>query len=387
MKRYLVTGATGFVGGALVLELLRRTEGEIVCLVRASGSAEETRTRLFQSLAHAAVSQDDAEVAAEVPARCVPLIGDVCLPSCGVAAAEQLQIDEVWHAAASLKFKSGDTAEIFEHNVAGTRNVLQLARDLRAQVFNYISTAYVAGTRQGLILEELPATALVANNAYERSKIEAEWLLAETCPMHLRILRPSIVIGHSGTYAATSFTGLYGFVRELHGAKRRIAAALGDSQYPLRIRAEADGPINLVPVDVLAANAVGIATSTSSRCIFHLTTEAPPTVAECATVMFDALGMTRPFLLADTDGFSLIDHAFARATTFYASYLVGGKTFDQQNTAEAAGPLTRQWQFSPAALRNYVDWYIARLEAGHREIRHRLDTPAFDVAALRPTGT
>ena len=40
---HLVTGATGFVGSALVLELLRCTEDRVVCIVRPSQLDASTR--------------------------------------------------------------------------------------------------------------------------------------------------------------------------------------------------------------------------------------------------------------------------------------------------------------------------------------------------------
>ncbi|WP_437900207.1 SDR family oxidoreductase [Sorangium sp. So ce124] len=51
-EAHLVTGATGFIGGALVLELLRRTDDDIVAMVRPGDTGAVERFR--QSIHHAA---------------------------------------------------------------------------------------------------------------------------------------------------------------------------------------------------------------------------------------------------------------------------------------------------------------------------------------------
>jgi thioester reductase-like protein len=43
---HAVAGATGFVGRALVLRLLDRTDADVVCLVRPSSRPEQTGARL-----------------------------------------------------------------------------------------------------------------------------------------------------------------------------------------------------------------------------------------------------------------------------------------------------------------------------------------------------
>jgi thioester reductase-like protein len=51
----LVTGATGFVGAALVLELLEQTDAQVTCLVRARpGHAplDRLRAQLLQAMTH-----------------------------------------------------------------------------------------------------------------------------------------------------------------------------------------------------------------------------------------------------------------------------------------------------------------------------------------------
>ncbi len=224
-RRHLATGPTGSTGGALALELLAETDDELVCLVRAAGQPEAER-RLQHGLRLAAKAYDRADLSDAIEARCHAVVGDITTAACGVDPASIGPVDEVWHSAASLKYLERHAAEIRRSNVDGTRHTLELAGRLGAPIFNYISTAYVAGGRTGEIREELAAASTPTNNYYERSKIEAEQLVV-AAPLRHRILRPSIVIGHSRTYATSSSFGIYGAFANIVRFQRRVRGRLG----------------------------------------------------------------------------------------------------------------------------------------------------------------
>jgi nucleoside-diphosphate-sugar epimerase len=211
-RRHVVTGATGFVGGAIILELLAKTDVDVVGVVRPR-RVESPQERLEGSLCRAADAYDLAGLDLQIRERCRAVAGDIRDPLCGVSPAAVGTVSEWWHCAASLEFTERRAAKIFSHNVAGTRNALLLAERLSAETFNHISTAYVAGTRSGVVAEELPKPDVETNNYYERSKIEAEGVVADFERLRTRIMRPSIVIGNSETFAATSFMGIYAFIR------------------------------------------------------------------------------------------------------------------------------------------------------------------------------
>ncbi|HEY0696428.1 MAG TPA: SDR family oxidoreductase, partial [Micromonospora sp.] len=109
----LVTGATGFVGGAVVLELLRTTLSPVVCLVRGQDAAQ----RLERSLRTAAraYAMPDGFVDEHLPrVRAVAgdLTGDV-EELTTAARASGVRVTALWHCAASLKFLNVDRDEIF----------------------------------------------------------------------------------------------------------------------------------------------------------------------------------------------------------------------------------------------------------------------------------
>ena len=365
---HFVTGATGFVGGHLVLELLRQTDAQVVCLVRGKrGVTAESRLR--SSLAAAAEACHSPELLREIDHRCRAVEGDILqsLAGCGGMPGS---VAELWHCAASLRFEEEDEAEIYLHNVRGTYNVLELAEQLRVQRFNYISTAYVAGGRSGHILEELPAADTPTNNFYEQSKIKAELLVAASSHFHTRIMRPSIVIGHSRTLVATGFTGLYGFIGELKRFKRKVARKLGGylTHRPVRIWADEFAAMNFIPVDAVASNAVRISLSNSTAQIFHLTNECSALLGDSLRALFREMCLREPRFIGSALEFTSIDEAFDSAIRFYRSYLSNSKTFDRTNTDAVAGQMASRYEMAAEDLLRYIRWYLAYLSGIEKSI-------------------
>jgi nucleoside-diphosphate-sugar epimerase len=374
---HLVTGATGFVGAALVLELLEQTSDGVACLVRPSADRERAEARLAQALERACSLYAREDLLGPIAERCWAVPFDLREP--GSAALRRLPygIAEVWHSAASLKFKQEQRAKIIEHNVEGTHGMLELATRTGASAFNYVSTAYVAGRREGLIAEEPARDTSVAHNAYEESKILAETLVADWEGVPTRIMRPSIVIGHSATHSAVSSSGLYSFILGVRRAKRDVSARkLGDflAHRPVRLRGDGEAPINLVPVDVVARNAVAISRSGSAARVFHLVNATPPLAAEVGRVVFSALGMAAPRWVDATDEFTLIDERLDREprTDFFRSYLSRSRVFDLSNTNAALGRDASKVHLDGGALAPYVDSYLGVLEEVHSEHESRV---------------
>lgn len=374
---HLVTGATGFLGAALVLELLDRTSGEIVCLVRPKHDPERARARLSDALKRAFLLYDRAEMAAAIEERCRAVPFDLREDGDRARSLLPSGIAEVWHSAASLRFKQDQREKIIEQNVDGTRRMLNLSTAIGASAFNYVSTAYVAGKRGGLVLEEPARDPEVAHNAYEESKIRAEMLVDEWDGLRTRIMRPSIVVGHSGTHAAVSNTGLYGFVLGIQRArmeveKLKLGALLAHRQ--VRLRGDGGAPINLIPVDVVARNAVAIARSASGAGVFHLTNATPPSAAEVGRVVFAALGMAEPRWVADEDEFTLIDEKLDEQprTDFFRTYLSSDRVFDLTNANDALGEAASAVSFEDGALAPYVDWYLGMVKQVRDDHQARL---------------
>ena len=65
---HLITGATGFVGGAITLELLSSTNADLTVLVRADKNTDPRR-RVHERLDSMAVGYDLHDVRAEIQKR------------------------------------------------------------------------------------------------------------------------------------------------------------------------------------------------------------------------------------------------------------------------------------------------------------------------------
>jgi thioester reductase-like protein len=358
---YLVTGGTGFIGSSIILELLQQTDVEIIGIVRPG--ALSANQRLQQTLQKAAsIYGYDEAMIQRIQERCRAVTGDVCEEYCGVDPQSLPHITQFWHCAASLRYEDRYAEEISQINTGGTRHALELAQRIGVDgYFNYVSTAYVAGKQRGLILEELHST-LSTNNHYEASKQKAEALVAHTEAFACRIFRPSVVIGHSQNFAvASGFSGLYGFMRKLlqfKGAMSRVQEGLLAKE-AIRLCVDADALLNLIPVDIVAQQAVRISVCPTSATIFHLTNATPPIVSEFLKLLFSELNLKDPLCVETKEQFSWIDKKLDQGITFYHSYLVASKHFERKNTDAVLGdPHAGDYTLDAQALHAFFQWYL-----------------------------
>lgn len=340
-KTVFVTGGTGFLGSFLIDFLLRR-DYAVVALIRGA----DAEGRLLNTLQEIHGGADNSFLDS---GRLVVLQGDVRLPGFGLNG-ETLQsltesVEEIWHCAASFKFQERCKEEVITHNIEGTRNVLDFARDCQARrktALFYVSTAYAAPLIDGLMREELPPVDAPFRNRYEWSKQAAERLVGEYrerdgVPAY--IVRPPVIIGHSSTGRATRFTGYYDVIRALYQLTRSLEINLGESfdrNLRLRILAGAAVRLNVVPIDFVVEAMWRIACiEPPGAWIFNLTNDHPPFLHDlftdaCAPLGVSGIELVDPASFAQQP-MSGLERIFNRKTQFQAPYLLDGPQFDNSH--------------------------------------------------------
>lgn len=212
-ERVLVTGASGFVGGA-VLRALGGRGLDLRVLARPSSPR-----RNFEG-------QD-----------CQVVLGD--MTDAGSLERAMDGVDHLFHVAADYRLWAPDPSEIIRANVAGTEAVMRAA--LAAGVKRIVYTSSVATLRAGdadtVVDETAPLGEGEAIGAYKQSKVAAERVverLVAEAGLPAVIVNPSTPIGP-------------GDVRPTPTGQMVVEAATG------RIPAFVDTGLNLVHVDDVAA--------------------------------------------------------------------------------------------------------------------------------------
>lgn len=247
----LLTGATGALGQELMCQFLqnRPAREKLVILARGkskSGDKAVAAQRRVRTLLKHHFSDEDLETVSE---RVSVVDGDVTESRLGLDAATfaelASQVDSVLHCAAAVRFDQ-PIEEARQVNLEGTRQALELARQARRcgleGRFDYVSTAYIAGKRQGVVSETELEHTRGFHNTYEQSKYEAEQLVRQyKDEIPVTVLRPSIIVGDSRTGETTSFKAFYWPIRVYATGQMRVLPGRKSSH------------IDLVPVDYVAA--------------------------------------------------------------------------------------------------------------------------------------
>ncbi len=284
MALTLITGATGFVGRHLLWDILRHAapDDRVLVLIRAESQAG-ANARLAGIL-----SDPTGNLTSAQAARVRALRGDLTAAHLGLSPQDQALLPgltHVLHCAASVSFTES-LARSRAINVEGTARVLEAARRAKSlERFDFIGTAYVAGRRRGLVAETSADPSGAFNNAYEKSKAEAEALVQRATELPVSIFRPSIVVGDSQSGMTQSFKVLYWPLKVF---SRRLV---------LCIPAEPDALVDIVPIDFVR-DAIGHIRRTGrpDHRIFHITCgpQNVPRFDELTRIAARAFGVWRP---------------------------------------------------------------------------------------------
>ena len=265
-----LTGATGFLGTELVAGLIRRQEAEKIYVLVRAADTEEALHRLREAWYH------EQALYEAVGGRIIPVTGDFTRPGLNLDDRMRQEMRDrvslVIHAGAEINFQK-NKKEFDETNILGTGNMIDFARGLSLlQRFVYISTAFAAGQKRGMVTEEEPA-GRTFSHYYEKSKARAEEMVKES-GLPYSICRPSMIVGDSKTGWVRNFNTIYYVLKLMLLGELRVL--------PL----SPDTPINIVPADYVADSVIRICFSGEALGkTFHLT--CPDKLAPTAGVLAD----------------------------------------------------------------------------------------------------
>lgn len=276
----LLTGATGFVGMELLVRILEQSDRDVVALVRADDD-EAAQARVDEVVAKILPP-------AERPrrGRVRALAAELTAPGLGLAPATRdrlaAEVGAVVHCAASISFVL-DVEDARRINVDGTREILALAELASARGsldrVVHVSTAYVAGEREGVVLETDGDVGQAFRNTYEQTKLEAEEAVRAS-GLPAAILRPSIIVGDSATGWTPAFNVIYWPLQAF--ARGLFPTVPGDP----------DARVDIVSVDLVADALLQLVRGPVRDGAFHLVSgDRAPTnaaLARMAAAAFDA---------------------------------------------------------------------------------------------------
>jgi nucleoside-diphosphate-sugar epimerase len=180
--KYFITGATGFIGGRLARQL-RESGHEVVAVVRNPAKA--------QDLAQLGVTLHQGDVTEKESMR-KPMTG----------------VDGFFHVAGWYKVGVRDKSQAYAINVEGTRNVLELMKELDIPRGVYTSTLAVNSDTHDVEVDENYHFTGKHLSVYDQTKAEAHdvavKMIKEGLP--LVIVQPGLVYGPGDTSSVrTSF--------------------------------------------------------------------------------------------------------------------------------------------------------------------------------------
>ncbi|CAN5392814.1 SDR family oxidoreductase [soil metagenome] len=345
MSQDLVTGFPGFIGRRLVAALLERDpKTKVVALVE---------RRMLETA---------REVADGIDSKRIEILpGDITERNLGLT-------DDIYHRLAEETDFVFHLAAIYDLsvplelaqkvNVDGTGNVVDFCRackDLKRHA--YVSTAYVAGMRKGVVYEHELIMGQDFKNHYESTKFQAEvWVRESMDEVPTTVLRPAIVVGDSRTGETEKFDGPYYVLRALSRAQK-----MGR---PLAQFGRGGAKFNVVPVDYVVAAMVAASDDEATLGhTLHLVDPDPLTASELVTLLSQTYAGKEPKgrvpagLVERSLHLKFVRDLFEGTPPESIAYLNHPVTYDARRTVEMLAPHGLVPPKFPEYVENMVRFY------------------------------
>ena len=266
---YFVTGASGFIGKRLVKKLLARRGAVVHFLIRPS-----SQDKVAELLAYWGVDEKRAR----------PVFGDLAQPKLGLsktALKELAGVDHFFHLAAIYDLGADAESQV-QVNIEGTRNAVAAANEMKAAVFQHVSSIAAAGLYEGVFREDMFEEAENLDHPYFQTKHESEKIVRRECKVPWRVYRPSLVVGDSVTGEMDKIDGPYYFFKLIQRMRQMLPPWLPT------IGIEG-GRINIVPVDFVVAAVDHIAHQKGQDGkAFHIVDPTPYRVGDILNIFAEA---------------------------------------------------------------------------------------------------
>ena len=238
----LLTGATGWIGSHLLLELLQHSQAPIYCLVRAHSLAE-ARARLLQSPALAGVALTSSQ-----EARLQPLCGDLSLSQFGLADAQwqtlASQVGQIYHLGADVNLVA-DYASHRSANLLPLSTLARLATQCQRKQINILTPMTACRRQEGdRVVFHHQEARLDQPQGLLTAYAQSKWALEQAVfalgdlGLPVKIYRSSHALPHSKTGQAKP--------RDTHGSVLKLAWVTG------LVPDWDDSAVQGLPVDLLA---------------------------------------------------------------------------------------------------------------------------------------
>lgn len=273
----LVTGASGFLGTALIEKLLAKGH------------------KVYALSRHPPAPTDNL----------IPLEGDILEPNLGLKLVPQ-DISICHHLGAVHRLGDDKDGSIWQTNVEGTRNVIEFCIKNDIPHLYFTSTAYTQG-----------------RNVYERSKALCETMARESGIPQVTIFKPSIVMGTPQHFYPGHLAQFVALLVKVHQraevVRRKIEGAmrLPVLEPVFHMKANPGGRLNLISIDDVTqamATIDGVGT-------YWLTHPDPPTLGQLVEWVSESI-MVRVVITSDFKP-TPIEAAFEKMSAAFAPYLWG----------------------------------------------------------------